>query len=103
MRPKGQVQPEEAAMPTATQTSSDTLTFWSGSHHGHKIAAYRHSLGWSVYIDTVMQASRTFATLDDATRWLQRKVDDDIFDTRMAVFASRARRRGLSPAALHAH
>jgi hypothetical protein len=68
--------------------------FWSDTYGGRPIAAFRHSLGWLVYIDNVMQANRTFADLEDATRWLRRKVDNAGFDSRIALLCNR---RGARP------
>jgi hypothetical protein len=76
-------------------------TFWSGTYHGRQIATSRHSLGWVVYMDQVMLANRTFEGIEDAIRWLQRKVDDDAFDTRAAVLCRGrgGRRRVTGPIA----
>jgi hypothetical protein len=63
--------------------------FWSDTYRGRPIAAYRHWMGWLVYIDHIMQANRTFLELEDATRWLRRKVDDAAFDSRIALLCSR--------------
>jgi hypothetical protein len=65
------------------------IEFWSDSYRGRPIAAYRHSMGWLVYIDHVMQANRTFVELEDATRWLRSKIDDAAFDSRIALLCSR--------------
>jgi hypothetical protein len=80
-------------MYTATSTASATVSFWSDSYHGRQIAAYRHGSDWLVYLDNVMQANRAFASVEDAIRWLRRKVDDVAFDSRVAMICGRHARR----------
>jgi hypothetical protein len=41
-------------------------------------------MGWLVYIDHVTQANRTFAELEDATRWLRRYVDVAVLESHIA-------------------
>jgi hypothetical protein len=71
--------------------------FWSDIYRGIPIAAYRHSMGWLVYIDHVMQANRTFAELEDATRWLRRKVDDAAIESPIARLGIRRGGRPRKP------
>jgi hypothetical protein len=66
-----------------------TSTFLAESYKGRRIATFRHSLGWHVYLDNVMQANRLFASSEDAFRWLRRKVDDAAFDSRIALLCKR--------------
>ena len=83
-------------MDCAFNTANVPPTFWSGTHLGRKIATSRHNDGWVVYIDLVMQANRTFAGIEDAIRWLQRKVDDADFDSRAAALCKRRAARPTS-------
>jgi hypothetical protein len=55
------------------QTSAPS--FWSATYRGREIAAHRHSRGWLVYVDRVMQENTLFVTIEDAAAWLQRRVD----------------------------
>jgi hypothetical protein len=66
-----------------------TSTFLAKSYKGRRIATFRHNLGWHVYLDNVMQASRLFASSEDAFRWLRRKVDNAAFDSRIALLGKR--------------
>jgi hypothetical protein len=73
--------------------ASTNVAIWCDTYRGRQIATYKHSLGWSVYIDQVKQANRTFATIKDAIRWLRRELDDAAFDSRVAVLCSRQKPR----------
>jgi hypothetical protein len=63
-------------------TANATTDFWSDTYHDRKIAAYHQGPNWLVYLDDVIQSNRAFASVEDAIRWLQRKVDDVAFDNR---------------------
>lgn len=76
-------------MDTQTLTTSTTQDFWSQTFHGHAIAAYRHSQGWLVYIDCVIQPSRRFASLDSAVRWMQCKIEEREIDRQIAALGRR--------------
>jgi hypothetical protein len=80
-------------MSNQTHIASTNSAFWCDTYHGRQIATYQHSLGWLVYVDHVMQANRTFATIEDAIHWLRRKVDDATFDSRMLCFRRESRQR----------
>jgi hypothetical protein len=83
-------------------TAYATSNFWSDTYHGRKIAAYLQGSDWLVYLDNVMQPHRAFASIEDAIRWLHRKVDDVTFDSRIAMLCSRhAVRRRKSKLATH--
>ncbi len=88
-------------MDSKFNTANVPTNFWSGTFFGRQIATSRHSLGWVVYIDRVMQANRTFACMEDAIRWLQRKAEDAAFDSRVAMICKRptARQRAVRPRA----
>ena len=88
-------------MDSSFNTANARPAFWSGSYHGRQIATSHHSHGWVIYLGQVMLANRTFEGIEDAIRWLQRKVDDDAFDTRAALLCKRpcARRRSARPMA----
>jgi len=80
-------------MTSPVNTVIPQTSFWSGTYHGRQIATAEHSSGWVVYLDRVMEANRTFATCEDAVRWLHRKIDDAAFDNRAAMLcAGRARK-----------
>ena len=83
-----------------TQVSMQPVTedFWTESFLGHEIAIFRHSRGWLVYIDQIMQQNRYFATADDAIVWLRRKVDGREPECRVITFSRRkaARRPATS-------
>jgi hypothetical protein len=66
-----------------------TSTFLAETYKGRRIAAFRHSLGWHVYLDNVMQANKLFASSEDAFRWLRRKADDAAFDKRNTLLSKR--------------
>jgi hypothetical protein len=76
--------------------------FWSDTYHGRKIAAYLQGSDWLVYLDIVMLPNRALASIEDAVRWLHRKVDDGAFDSRIATLCSRhaGRRRKVRFSAL---
>jgi hypothetical protein len=80
---------QEVAMFYQFSTANVTSNFWSDTYHGRKIAAYHQGSDWLVYLDNVMQPTRAFASIDDAIRWLHRKVDDVAFDSRIAIMCSR--------------
>jgi hypothetical protein len=69
--------------------ASATTTFLAEIYMGRRIATFRHSLGWHVYLDNVMQANRLFASSEDALRWLRRRVDDAAFDNRITILCKR--------------
>jgi len=66
-----------------------TSTFLAETYKGRRIAAFRHSLGWHVYLENVIRANRLFASSEDAFRWLRRKVDDAAFDSRIGLLCKR--------------
>ena len=83
-------------------TANATSNFWSDTYHGRQIAAYHQGSDWLVYLDNVMQPHRAFASIEDAIRWLHRKVDDVAFDSRIAVLCSpHALRQRKSKLAAH--
>ena len=87
-------------MSTLYLAQTKSPDFLSETYHGRQIAAYRHSQGWLVYLDRVMQQNRQFATAEDAVKWLRRKIDDRDFDERVVNFGRRPlRRTGLARAA----
>jgi len=84
-------------MDCSSKITTADPAFWSASYHGKQIAASQHSRSWVVYIDRVMQANRIFASIEEAIGWLERKVDDDAFDSRAGMFRDRRRERHRAP------
>jgi hypothetical protein len=80
---------QEVAMFYPFSTANAASNFWSDTYHGRKIATYNQGSDWLVYLDNVMQPNRAFASIEDAIRWLHRKVDDVTFDSRITVLCSR--------------
>jgi hypothetical protein len=80
-------------MTSPVNTAIAKPSFWSGTHSGRQIATAEHGSGWVVYIDRVMEANRTFASSEDAVRWLHRKIDDAAFDNRAAMLCARRGRK----------
>jgi hypothetical protein len=86
----------EMIMSSSFNTAGAPASFWSGTHLGRQIATSQHGNGWVVYLDRIMLANRTFGCSQDAVRWLQRKVEDDEFDTRTSLFRPFRRVRARS-------
>jgi hypothetical protein len=76
-------------MSNTIDLADTTSTFLAETYKGRRIAAFRHSLGWHVYLNNVMQANRLFASSEDALRWLRRKVDDAAYDNRIPLLRKR--------------
>jgi hypothetical protein len=76
-------------MSNTIDLAGTTSTFLAETYKGRRIAAFRHSLGWHVYLDKVMQANKLFASSEDAFRWLRHKVDDAAFDNRITILGRR--------------
>lgn len=49
--------------------------FISDTYRGHQIATLKHSGGWLVYLDHILQNRLKFATADAAIAWLRRQVE----------------------------
>jgi hypothetical protein len=88
-------------MSNSLHQAGTATNFLAETYKGRRIATFRHSLGWHIYLDNVMQANRLFASSEDAFHWLRRKVDDAAFDNRIAMLCKRhsLRRPSLSRAA----
>jgi len=56
--------------------------FLAASYRGRHIAAFQNGRGWLAYLDRVMETGKVFATAQDATHWLQHRIDDPNFDSR---------------------
>jgi len=52
--------------------------FRSGEYRGRQIALLRHHRIWRVYLDQKLLEPVVFETAEEATTWLQRKIENHV-------------------------
>jgi hypothetical protein len=61
-----------------SQLYSQAGDFRSGEYRGRQIALLRHHRIWRVFLDQRLQEPFVFETAEEATTWLQRKIENRV-------------------------